>query len=265
MEHLGQAGPGLRKFSGIKYHRVTGGRHDKELYDRVAAERVADVQASHFLEQHRRQFDQASRPGFEPVIVAPFDAELFGHWWFEGPMFLERFIRQVAGGRTFTLTTPSEYLASHPTEQTIQPATSTWGEKGYLEVWLNEKNAWIYPHLHAAAQEMTEQAGRFSGIIGQPLPVTASASRGGAPAPQFADRVLQQLARELLLAQASDWAFLIKTGTAHEYATKRTLDHLDRFNRLRQLLGAGNNDEEFLRECEERDNLFPNLNWRYFT
>jgi 1,4-alpha-glucan branching enzyme len=250
----------MRKFSGVKYHRITGGRRDKELYDRVAAERVADVQASHFLEQHRRQFDQMSRLGFEPVIVAPFDAELFGHWWFEGPMFLERFIRQVAELRTFTLTTPSEYLAAHPTEQTIQPATSTWGEKGYLEVWLNEKNAWIYPHLHAAARKMSEQANRFSAIFGQPL-----RAAGGTPAPQFADRVLQQLARELLLAQASDWAFLIKTGTAHEYATKRTLDHVDRFNRLDHLLQAGYHDEEFLRECEERDNLFPNLNWRYFA
>ena len=76
---------------------------------------------------------------------------------------------------------------------------------------------------------------------------------------------MQQLARELLLAQASDWAFLIKTGTAHEYATKRTLDHVDRFNRLDRLLRAGYHDEEFLRECEERDNLFPNLNWRCFA
>lgn len=265
MEHLGPAGRGMRKFSGVKYHRITGGRGDKELYDRVAAERVADVQASHFLEQHQRQFDQVSRLGFAPVIVAPFDAELFGHWWFEGPIFLERFIRQVAERRTFDLTTPSEYLAAHPTEQTIQPATSTWGENGYLEVWLNEKNAWIYPHLHAAARKMKEEAERFSGIVGQPLRVADGASGSGTPAPQLADRVLQQLARELLLAQASDWAFLMRTGTACEYATKQTLDHLDRFNRLHHLLRAGNNDEEFLRECEERDNLFPNLNWRYFA
>jgi len=79
------------------------------------------------------------------------------------------------------------------------------------------------------------------------------------------DRVLKQLARELLLAQSSDWAFLMKTGTAREYATKRTMDHLARFNRLRDQLVANHVDQEFLGECECRDNLFPNVNWRYYA
>jgi len=78
------------------------------------------------------------------------------------------------------------------------------------------------------------------------------------------DRVLKQLARELLLAQASDWAFLMKTGTAKEYATKRTMDHLVRFNRLRDQVVAGNVDQQFLHDCEWRNNLFPNINWRYY-
>src|SRR5205814_10586613 len=73
-----------------------------------------------------------------------------------------------------------------------------------------------------------------------------------------------QLARELLLAQSSDWAFLIKTGTARDYATRRTIDHLARFNRLYDQLVTNTVDEEFLRECEWRDNLFPNVNWRYY-
>jgi 1,4-alpha-glucan branching enzyme len=80
----------------------------------------------------------------------------------------------------------------------------------------------------------------------------------------FADRVLKQLARELLLAQSSDWAFLMKTGTAKEYATKRTMDHLVRFNRLHDQFAANDVDEKFLRDCEWRDNLFPNVNWRYY-
>jgi 1,4-alpha-glucan branching enzyme len=81
----------------------------------------------------------------------------------------------------------------------------------------------------------------------------------------LADRVLKQLARELLLAQSSDWAFLMKTGTAREYATRRTTDHLARFNRLHDQLAANRIDEEFLHECESRDNLFPNVNWRYYV
>jgi 1,4-alpha-glucan branching enzyme len=79
------------------------------------------------------------------------------------------------------------------------------------------------------------------------------------------DRVLKQLARELLLAQSSDWAFLMRTGTAREYATKRTLDHLGRFNKLHDQFVADEVDEKFLADCESRDNLFPNLNWRYYA
>jgi 1,4-alpha-glucan branching enzyme len=80
----------------------------------------------------------------------------------------------------------------------------------------------------------------------------------------LADRVLKQLTRELLLAQASDWAFLIKTKTAKEYAIKQTMDHLVRFNRLHDQLAANDVDEKFLFDCERRDNLFPNVNWRYY-
>ena len=79
------------------------------------------------------------------------------------------------------------------------------------------------------------------------------------------NRVLKQLARELLLAQSSDWAFLMKTGSAREYATQRTIDHLARFNRLHDQFVTNNLDEEFLPDCEWRDNIFPNLNWRYYA
>jgi 1,4-alpha-glucan branching enzyme len=79
------------------------------------------------------------------------------------------------------------------------------------------------------------------------------------------DRVLKQLARELLLAQSSDWAFLMKTGTAKQYASHRSMDHLTRFNRLHDQLVERNVDEKFLCDCEWRDNLFPKVNWRYYT
>src|SRR5438552_1996981 len=247
MEHLGPVARGSRKFSGVKYHRITGRGDEKQLYDRAAAENAAAKHASHFLEQRRQQIREISELGFDPIVVAPFDAELFGHWWFEGPSFLEQFIRQVANEQDFSLTTPSKYLAAHSTQQIVEPAASTWGENGHLAVWLDASNAWIYPHLQVAVERMSEAARR----------PTENAS-------PLADRVLKQLARELLLAQSSDWAFLIKTGTAREYATNRTIDHLARFNRLFDQLVTNGIDEEFLRDCEWRDNLFPNLNWRYY-
>jgi 1,4-alpha-glucan branching enzyme len=179
-------------------------------------------------------------------VVSPFDAELFGHWWHEGPQFLNFFIRKaVYDQQAFQLITPSRYLERHDTLQVVSPSPSSWGHKGFWEVWLDESNAWIYPHLHAAARRMIESA------------------RAGEEKPaKWKGRMLQQMGRELLLAQASDWAFLMKTGTARDYATKRTRDHLLRFTRLYDHLKGGTMDEAFLNNCEHRDNLFPDLDWK---
>jgi len=247
LEQLDLVTHGVRKFVGIKYHRITGGTGEKEFYDRATAEKTADEHAAHYLEQRRQQISELRAQDFEPVVVVPFDAELFGHWWFEGPRFLDSFIRKAQAQQDLQLTTPSEYLAAHPTQQTIQPATSTWGEKGHLDVWIDRSNSWIYPPLHLAARKMSEVARAHQNDT-TPL----------------AERTLKQLARELLLAQASDWAFLMKTGTAREYAAKRTIDHLTRFDRLDRQFASSDPDETFLRDCEQCDNLFPNVNWRYY-
>ena len=248
LEHLGPVARGVRKFSGVKYYRVTGRKKPKELYDPRAADKAADAHAMDFLEQRYAQF-RSLRSKFDPIVVAPFDAELFGHWWFEGPRFLETFIRKTTVvQKDFRLTSPSEYLAANSTQQTVEPAESSWGDKGHLEVWIDKNNSWIYPHLHAVAQRMHKLAVAHSN-----------------DANERSDRVLKQLARELLLAQSSDWAFLMRSGTAREYATKRTLDHLGRFNQLHDQFVAGTINENFLAECETRDNLFPNVNWRYYV
>ena len=247
LEQLGPLARGVRSFSGVKYHRITRRGAEKDFYDPAIADKAAEVHAAHFLEERRRQLRELGELDFDPMVVVPFDAELFGHWWFEGPRFLEYFIRKAAAEDDLQLTTPSDFLASHPTQQTVEPAASTWGEKGYLGVWLDPKNAWIYPHLHMAARRMAEVAQQHA----------------QKPA-RLAERVLRQLTRELLLAQASDWAFLIKNETAKEYAAKRTTDHLIRFNRLYQEFVTDEIDKKFLSDCEWRDNLFPNLNWRYY-
>jgi 1,4-alpha-glucan branching enzyme len=247
VDSLGQLARGSARFSGVKYYRVTGGSGEKDFYDPAAAENAASMHAEHFLKERERQVRDLGASNFDPIIVAPFDAELFGHWWFEGPQFLEFLIRKAAGSETLQLTTPSEFLAAHPTQQTLVPAASSWGENGHLGVWLHPENSWIYPHLQMAAVHMSE---------------AARAHRdNSSPA---TDRALKQMARELLLAQSSDWAFLIKNGTAREYATKRTKDHLLRFNRLQSELTVGRVDEKFLSDCEWRDNLFPKVNWRYY-
>jgi 1,4-alpha-glucan branching enzyme len=241
---------GNRKFTGIKYCRITGRSGPKEIYIPGWAQGAVDHHAWDFMASRTKQLQHLiDATNIEPIVLSPFDAELFGHWWFEGPSFLNLFIRKaVYDQKTFELTTPSRYLERHDTLQIISPSPSSWGHKGFWEVWLDESNSWIYPHLHAAAGRMTESA--------------RSAKMQSA---KWKERVLRQMGRELLLAQSSDWAFLMKTGTAQAYAAKRTRDHILRFTRLYDLLKGGTFDEEFLKNCEDRDNLFPELEWKYYV
>src|SRR5437879_3806966 len=151
----------------------------------------------------------------KPIIVAPYDAELFGHWWFEGPRWLDRLIRNIALERkTIRLITPSEYLEEYPINQTATPTLSSWGHKGFNEVWLNGRNDWIYPQLHRAAVLLEGLAMRHARSQRPTL------------------RTLNQAGRELLLAQASDWAFMISSGTTVQYATRRLNMHLQRLDQL---------------------------------
>jgi 1,4-alpha-glucan branching enzyme len=242
---------GQRGFTGLKYHRITSPNpaQAKAPYERAAAVAAADEHARHFLEarigQSQRLCEIMERP---PLILAPYDAELFGHWWYEGPEFLDYFVRKAFfDQQAFVLTTPEQYLQRHPTQQIATPAASSWGEAGYWQVWLNEKNHWILPHLNIAQQRMTDLVRRF-------------------PQPDdLHERALKQAGRELLLAQASDWPFILRTGTSPEYARSRVTAHLLAFNTLFEQLGSGLLDQAFLQQLEARDNLFPELNYRYWV
>jgi 1,4-alpha-glucan branching enzyme len=242
---------GARKNVGIKYYRVTGkvGLGDKEPYDRPRALEKAAIHAGHFLENRQRQVQsQASRMSQPPIVVSPYDAELFGHWWFEGPDFLNYLFRKIHYDQdVIKPITPPEFLERYPECEVAQPPLSTWGAKGYAEVWLNPGNDWIYPHLEMAAERMVDLARRFR----EPNPLEW--------------RALNQAARELLLAQSSDWAFIMKTGTTVDYAKKRTRDHIARFTYLHRALTEGSLEEPILREFEERDNIFPEIDYRVYT
>ena len=236
---------GARKFTGLKLHRITG-QPAKEYYDRAAAMQAVKRHAAHFVAERSAQLRTLREcMDVPPVIFAPFDAELFGHWWFEGPEWLEAVLRRCAGSSGLPLTTPAEYLRGNDTHQIAQPAASSWGDAGHWGVWLDPANSWIYPHLHAAERTMA--------VLAQTT----------APSP-LATRALQQLARELLLAQSSDWAFLMRADTARKYATQRTRTHLRRFQILADELAHGRIDEPALTIVEGRDNFLPDIDWRAF-
>jgi 1,4-alpha-glucan branching enzyme len=241
--------PENRGFTGMKYYRITGGAGPKEIYKRDEALKAAGEHARHFLNERITQVERLAglldRP---PLIVAPYDAELFGHWWYEGPEFLDSFARQAFyDQKTVELLTPGEYLHRHPTNQVATPSASTWGEEGYLRAWLNETNEWIYPHLQVAQERMT-------GLVKQYSKKSTALQK----------RALQQAARELLLAQASDWPFILRAGTSPDYARRRVKDHLLRFIALHDQLTATSVDEKWLAEIESRDNLFPDVDWNYW-
>jgi 1,4-alpha-glucan branching enzyme len=239
---------GIRTFTGVKYYRITGRTKHKEPYRRAAALEKAAMHAGNFMFNREKQVEHLHGVlGRKPLILAPYDAELFGHWWFEGPDWINFLLRKAAyDQRTFAFTTPSEYLSLNPTQQLQQPAASSWGNKGYYEVWVEGSNSWIYPHLHMAELRMRELANWF---------------QGRSPAQ---DRAIRQAARELLLMQASDWAFIMKTGTSVNYAVKRVKDHVLRFTRLYDQVRHGTVDEGWLTGLEGRDNIFPDVNPDYY-
>ncbi|MBD3379466.1 MAG: DUF1957 domain-containing protein [Candidatus Omnitrophica bacterium] len=240
---------GTRINVGIKYHRITGEGDHKDVYDRQAAlDRAAD-HAGNFMYNREKQVEHlAGIMDRAPIVVSPYDAELFGHWWFEGPEWLEYLLRKIHHDQDVVkTTTPGEYLRMYDRFPVMTPSMSTWGYKGYNEVWLDNCNDWIYKHLHKAAELMIGAARDYRNAEG------------------LTKRVLNQMARELLLAQSSDWAFIMKTGTFVEYATKRTRDHVGRFLALHDQLRSGNIDRGMLEDAESKNNVFANIDYSVYA
>ncbi|MHB1127841.1 MAG: glycoside hydrolase family 57 protein [Bacillota bacterium] len=241
---------GIRTDTGMKYFRITGKTEYKEPYIPYHAREKAAIHAGNFMFNREKQIEHLSqymdRP---PMIISPYDAELFGHWWFEGPMWLEYLIRKINfNSEIIKLISPGDYLEQFPENQPATPCMSSWGNNGYNEVWLEGSNDWIYRHLHHAADRMIELSNTYRSIDAESL----------------VKRALDQAARELYLAQSSDWAFIMKTGTMVPYAVRRTVLHTGRLLKLDEQIRNGNIDETWLKEVEDKDNLFPEVDYRAF-
>ncbi len=238
---------GVRFDTGIKYYRVTGKHDRKEVYIPERARRKALLHARNFLASREKQVEAlSSLMDRKPLILAPYDAELFGHWWFEGPGWLVALLRNCSRQKSVRLTTLTEYLEEYPLHQTSRPSPSTWGNRGFSEVWLNGKNDWIYPHLHRGTNRLGRVVRRHPHARG------------------LARRALQQAGRELLLAQASDWAFMITSGSTASYATARTKTHVRNLERLLDEIEAGKINKASLAETERRMNIFPEIDYNFF-
>ena len=240
----------VRADTGLKYYRITGPTEHKQPYEAAAGRAKARLHADLFLEKRVTEVERL-RPAMDtpPIIVAPFDAELFGHWWFEGPQWLEFVIRKAATAPgVIELVTATDYLNRHPDQPVGAPRTSSWGNAGYFETWLNDRNDWIYDQLMECGRRMEALAARY---------------RRDEPPPPVR-RALNQCVRELLLAQSSDWPFIISAGTAADYATRRVRDHVSRFDYLANAVDSGAIDAEHLAALEYVDNIFPNADYRRY-
>lgn len=240
---------GSRINTGIKYHKITGESDYKDIYDRSNAMEQAAYHAGNFMFNREKQVEHLSGlMDRAPIVVAPYDAELFGHWWFEGPEWLEFFLRKMHFDQNTVKTiTPGEYLKLYDKYPVITPSESSWGYKGYSEVWLDGCNDWIYRHLHKIADLMIQDA------------------KSHKDANPLERRVLNQMARELLLAQSSDWAFIMKTGTFIDYAVNRTREHVGRFLALHEQLKTGNIDMLMLESAEGKYNLFKDIDYSIYA
>jgi 1,4-alpha-glucan branching enzyme len=213
---LGELGPyGTRVSTGLKLHRITGRDTDKEPYDPEPAAARARAHAQHFVAEREKLLCGISAP--HPILVAPFDAELFGHWWFEGPIFLEEVLRALdasarAGG--LAATTLGGYLTRFPEVAIAEPAASTWGEGGFGAVWAGPEAARLWRHVHHAEQRVRSALGTRRGAGG------------------LSGRALEQAIRELLLLESSDWAFMLRQREMTGYAEERVKVHAYRAGRL---------------------------------
>ena len=245
--HLHQ--DGNRRNLGLKYYRITGKSEHKQPYIPSLGELKAAEDAADFVERRIRQAyllreNFASHP---PMVVSPYDAELYGHWWSEGPQFLDFLFQEMHYKRDeVRAVTPGDFLDAQIPIQIQQPSASSWGANGYYKVWLNEGNSWMYPYQHDAERRMTQLANRF----GNP--------------DELMRRALNQIARELLLAQSSDWAFQIYQGTTVEYSSLRFRSHIHRFNLLAEQIESRIINEELLSEIESRDNVFQEIDYRIY-
>ncbi|MBI2217949.1 MAG: DUF1957 domain-containing protein [Candidatus Rokubacteria bacterium] len=234
---------------GLRFWKITDASRDlatKGVYEPDAARAKVREHARHFVALVSDTLAAAESDG-PAVVCSPYDAELFGHWWFEGPAWLEQVAREMAknGVRPMAL---GEAVAAVPPRTTISLPEGSWGEGGDHRVWLNADTEWTWDRLYSAEAEWVELVSH------------------AADAHRELRRALAQATRELLLLQASDWPFLITTGSARDYAERRVAEHYADFKRLTEMARRLRDGEplsveaaELLRRLEREDFCFPDL------
>ncbi|PJF43978.1 MAG: 1,4-alpha-glucan branching protein [Phototrophicales bacterium] len=239
--------------SGLQYWRVTGARvdlGDKDLYHPEWAAHKVRTHAQDFVALVERIHQAHWNYGLGYGIVASnYDTELFGHWWFEGVEWLKQVLRGLAKSEIVDLVTATEYIDQHPPTDVLHLPEGSWGAGGTHFTWNNHEVSWMWPALHEASARMTALANRYHDAWEQ----------------EHLRGVLNQAARELLLAESSDWPFLVTTGQARNYAIQRYSQHLERFRNLVDSIEAGTPDGDLAAKYWELDRVFPDIDYRWWA
>ena len=239
--------------SGLHYWKVTGAKVDlawKEYYDPYRAAQRVQEHSSHFAQLVEELLVNFYREGGKfGIVAAIYDTELFGHWWFEGVDWLKQVLQHLSQSELVELATARGFIEQHPPEDVLALPEGSWGLGGSHFTWQNLDNDWMLPITHSAELKMEEIVAKHPEATGE------------------LKQVLDQAARELLLLQSSDWAFLISTGQAKEYAIARFQGHVDNFYQLVSIAESGHVDKDTQNLCQrlwERNKIFPNIDYRFF-
>jgi 1,4-alpha-glucan branching enzyme len=219
------------------------------IYDTQAASQKVDFHAKTFLINTIARLEEATKYMNEaPISINAYNASNFGSNWYEGPQFVEALFRNALVYNDLQFITPSEYIFKQDLTsfQVVSPAFSSSGVNGFAETWLDASNDWIYRHLSRAMERMTELAERFPDDTG------------------LKERALNQAAREILLAQSSDWSALLHRQECTEYAHNNAENALRNFTTIYEALGSNYISTEWLTTLERKHNIFPNINYRVF-
>jgi 1,4-alpha-glucan branching enzyme len=238
---------------GHRYWKVTDPKVDMAdkhpYYPHEAAERAKN-HAAHFANLVR----ETLQPGFDdkipPILCSPFDAELFGHWWFEGPQWLEAVARHLHDHPNgIEPISSSDYLDRFPRAGFVAMHEGSWGAEGTNHVWMNPDTSWTYTHIYPA-ENFTRDV----------------CTQGKWRETAQGERIIKQLCRELLLLESSDWQFLITTGAARDYAELRFQTHNDQFNEIKSIWESyearnelSPEQEDRLAAIELRDSIFSDI------